>query len=152
MTVSIFSAAKRLCEKSGWSLTNLEIQKMCYLAHMFFMGRSGGTALVDGSFEAWDLGPVHPDLYHHVKEYRSSPIKEKAFRIHLSMSEDHDGIRFLDDAVTSLPRNRLVAITHWEEGAWAKNYRPGIKGIVIPNADILAEFRKRQDVADRSEQ
>ena len=122
------------------------MQKMCYLAHMFYLG-THGESLVDGQFEAWDLGPVHPDLYHLVKEFRAGAIGKRVFKPYSSMPDDHKGTRFLDEAVTDLPRNRLVAITHWEEGAWFKNYRSGIKGIVIPNDDILAEFRKRQDVA-----
>ena len=34
----------------------------------------------------------------------------------------------------------LVAMTHRQNGAWAKNYVPGIRSIVIPNADIIAEY------------
>ena len=148
--VSIFSAAKRLGKKSNWSLTNLEMQKMCYLAHMFYLGIHE-ERLVDGNFEAWDLGPVHPDLYHLVKGFRSDPIGKKIFQPYPPIPEGHNGIRFLDDAVTSLPRNKLVAITHWGEGAWFKNYRSGVRGIVIPNDDILAEFRRRQDAARSQE-
>ncbi|RWO77206.1 type II toxin-antitoxin system antitoxin SocA domain-containing protein [Mesorhizobium sp.] len=66
MTLHVLSAAKHLAKQSGWSLSNLELQKILYLAHMFYLGRTG-EPLVSGHFEAWDYGPVHPDLYHRVK-------------------------------------------------------------------------------------
>mgnify|MGYP006283548483 CR=1 FL=1 len=75
MTVSVLSAAKRLAARSGWTLSNLELQKILYLAHMVHLGRTDGAPLVHGLFEAWDYGPVHPDLYHRVKIFGSSPVK-----------------------------------------------------------------------------
>lgn len=38
MTVSVLAAAKRLAQRSNWSLSNLELQNILYLAHMFYMG------------------------------------------------------------------------------------------------------------------
>jgi uncharacterized phage-associated protein len=51
MAVSVASAAKRLCEKTGWTLSNLELQKILYIAHMFHLGETG-QPLVPGHFEA----------------------------------------------------------------------------------------------------
>lgn len=150
--VSIFSAAKRLCEKSGWSLTHLEIQKMAYLAHMFYMGEHDGAPLVSGTFEAWDFGPVHPALYHALKKYGAEIVGSEAFRAHPNVPDTHDGARLLDGAVDELPRERLVAITHWREGAWQKNYKPLVRGIKIPNSDIMEEYRKRQNAAAATRQ
>ena len=146
MAVSVLSAAKRLGGKSGWVLTNLQMQKMVYLAHMFYMGDNGGDLLVHGEFEAWAWGPVHPDLYHAVKHFNSNQIQAIAFQRYPSMPGGHLGIRYLDAAVDQLPRNRLVSITHWPEGAWRKNYRPTERGVIIPNSDILEEYRKRKNV------
>jgi hypothetical protein len=39
--------------------------------------------------------------------------------------------------------SELVALTHWQGGAWAKHYVPGIRGIVIPDRDIIAEYDAR---------
>ena len=143
MSVSILSAAKRLGERSGWTLTNLQMQKMSYIAHMFYLGETDGTPLVGGTFEAWDYGPVHPVLYHALKRYGAEPVDPKAFlRVH-KVPDEHPGARLLDEAVDILPRNKLVAITHWQEGAWAKNYQPYGRSELIPNADVLAEYRKR---------
>ncbi len=149
MTISIFSAAKRLCEQSDWTLSNLEIQKMAYISHMFYMGyHDEHEPLIGGVFQAWNYGPVNPDLYHALKRFGSDDIMPEALNFPADISDVHPGIKYLDSAVASLPRNRLIAITHWKHGAWRKNYRLGVRGIEIPNKDILEEFQTRKSRAD----
>jgi len=141
MTINVMSAAKRLAEKSNWCLTNLELQKIVYLAHMFYMGRNGGQPLVSGNFEAWDYGPVHPELYHRAKIFGSDKVKSFIF----SNTPDPSGSEraILDEAFASLghvPAGRLVNATHRKGGAWEINYKPGVRGIIIPNSDIVSEY------------
>ena len=148
MTVPVFAAAKRICERSGWSLSNLELQKLLYISHMFYLGRHD-EPLIQGYFEAWDYGPVQPNLYHRAKIFGSSPVGN-IFRFAEELG-DRAEARMLDEAVAELskaPPGRLVAITHWDMGAWAKHYVPGGRGIVIPNEDILLEYRDRERAAN----
>jgi len=76
MTISTFAAARRVCERSNWRVTNLAIQKILYLAHMGHMGENGGARLLASQFEAWDYGPVEPNLYHKVKFFGDGPIQD----------------------------------------------------------------------------
>ena len=146
MAVSVLSAAKRLGEKSQWTLTNLHMQKMVYLTHMFYMAEVG-SPLVRGQFEAWEFGPVHPELYHALKKYGSSLINAAALQRYPGVPDDGVEAKYLDAAAEQLPRNGLVSITHWSGGAWHRNYRPGVRGIVIPNEHIVDEYRKRKNGA-----
>lgn len=140
MTVSVLSAARRLGSRSGWTLSNLELQKLLYLAHMFYLGRTGAP-LVWGSFEAWDYGPVHPDLYHRAKVFGSNPVQDIFHGLtELPVGPERD---IIDEAYDSLGRvgaSRLVNATHRTGGAWERNYAPNARGRIIPNADILAEY------------
>lgn len=141
MTVPVFSAAKRLAKRSGWTLSNLELQKILYLAHMFHMGRTG-EPLVYGQFEAWDYGPVHPDLYHRVKVFGSDPVEDIFFDAE-EPSEGSAERSILDEAYDNLGKagaGRLVNATHRPGGAWDVNYIPGQRHCVIPNEDILSEY------------
>ncbi len=141
MPIPVLSAAKRMGHQSDWSLSNLEMQKVLYLAHMFHLGKHR-RALIPGFFEAWDYGPVHPTLYHKAKVFGKDPVKN----IFRSQQDVEDGTErsMLDEIVDmSLPSSRLVAITHWKEGAWYKNYHSGERGVIIPNDDILVEYSKR---------
>lgn len=144
MTVSTLSAAKRMCEKSGWSLSNLKLQKLLYIAHMFYMAENNGEPLISGRFEAWDYGPVVPGLYHFAKVFGSEPIEN----IFHGIPDLGDGpeAETLDEAVEKLGHaspGRLVAITHWDKGAWASYYQSGLRGAEIPNPAIIEEYNER---------
>ena len=147
MTVPVLSAAKRLCEKSDWTLTNLHVQKLLYIAHMFYMGQNEGEPLVTGHFEAWAFGPVHPKVYHAAKVCGSDPVEPYVFQSDESLEDGSMRVKYLDEAVEKLPLNQLVTITHWKKGAWRKNYRSYMRNIIIPNLDILEEYRERENVA-----
>src|SRR5690606_7691743 len=76
MTISVFSAARYLCEKSGWTLSNLQLQKLVYLAHMVHLGSvDREKGLIRERFEAWDYGPVSPALYSEARAFGSGSVK-----------------------------------------------------------------------------
>ena len=96
-------------------------------------------------FEAWDFGPVVPKLYHKVKAFGSGPVPN-VFWSEDDISDSDEG-DLIADVVVGLGGERsskLVAITHWEEGAWAQHYVPGLRGVVISNESIKAEYERRR--------
>jgi uncharacterized phage-associated protein len=139
-------AARKICEHGSWKITNLGLQKILYIAQMLFMGENNGARLVDTEFEAWDYGPVVSDVYRRVRMFGANPIQD----IFFIEPRPNDGLResHLHNVCTFLADKKpgeLVSITHWKDGAWAKNYRPGTLGIVIPDRDILDEYRRRTE-------
>lgn len=141
--ISALTAARHMCERRGWTLTNLELQKMLYLAQMMFMGKNNGERLLNGTFEAWDYGPVLPDVYREAKAYGRDPIRSLWFSAKL---HDEPRVAMLNEAVDELSKLRpaqLVNITHWKDGAWARNYVPNHRGIPIPDDHILDEYKRR---------
>lgn len=144
MAVSALSAGKTLCELRDWTLSNLEAQKILYIAHMFQLGRVG-RPLVNEAFEAWDYGPVVPDLYRRAKGFGSEPVRNVFHWIDAVSpgSEEYRSLQDVANATRSFTPGKLVSVTHWDQGAWARYYRPGIRGIVIPNEAIRKEYRDR---------
>lgn len=141
MTVPVLSAAQWLAHRSGWSLSNLELQKLIYIAHMFHLGRTG-EPLVTGQFEAWDYGPVHPALYHRVKVFGSDPVGNIFNDVpDVPKGPERDILNEAYDELGAAGPGVLVNATHRKGGAWATNYVPGAKGLIIPNTDILAEYQ-----------
>ena len=130
------------------------MQKIIYIAHMFHLGRKNNP-LVNGYFEAWDYGPVHPDLYHKAKVFGANHVKN-IFRTDPDLDDDMEEVETLKSTLNTVcdyTGARLVAITHWQNGAWYKNYRPGEKFIIIPDEDILEEYNTRKkDIARRAKQ
>ncbi|MGQ3016333.1 Panacea domain-containing protein [Phenylobacterium sp.] len=141
--MSVFSAARHLCERSGWTLSNLKLQKILFLAHMVHLGEKGEPLIREG-FEAWDYGPVSPDLYRRVRVFGSSPIRNIFHGDPPPRSQSR--IETLDeiyDQVGNWTAGQLVRTTHRRNGAWDKAYIPGAMGVPISNEDILQEYQDR---------
>lgn len=49
-------------------LTNLKLQKLLFYTQVFAIKRTGNV-LFDDAIEAWDYGPVVPDVYREYKSY-----------------------------------------------------------------------------------
>ena len=137
------SVAKRLLELSDWSLTNLKLQKLLYIAHMIWLGRTG-QPLIREAFEAWDYGPVCPVVYHRAKCFGARPVGNVFPDVpDLRDEEVEKLLREIVEVLGCESPGKLVAIAHWERGAWARNYIPGARGVRIPNEHIREEYRER---------
>jgi uncharacterized phage-associated protein len=101
--------------------------------------------LISESFEAWDYGPVVPDLYRRAKGFGKGPVRNVFHWIPKvpQDSPDYAVLREVEEATRGISPGRLVSITHWEDGAWARYYIAGSRGIRIPNSAILDEYRER---------
>ena len=72
--------------------------------------------------EAWDLGPVVPDAYHHYKKYGAQFIPgERTTDIYEIKENDRKVIAFVVSALSKYSTFQLVDITH-EQMPWKKNY------------------------------
>lgn len=143
MAITPLQVGKRLCERSGWTLTNLQLQKMAYIAHMLHMGALNGERLVTDPFQAWDYGPVSHSLYRHVKAFGADTIANVFHSIRSPQEGTETG--YLDavyDQVKDWTPGQLVAFTHRADGAWEQCYNPEERGITIPDEAILAEYRR----------
>ena len=153
MAINVLRAAKHLCMMSDWTLTNLELQKIIYICHMEFLGEED-EPLVEGEFEAWDHGPVHPKLYYKLKRFRASSVKKFIFKDikDLDSNKDRREIAILDEGARNFPHPsgpELIAITHRAGSAWDRVYEHDIKGIEIPNEYILQEYKDVKEEMDK---
>ena len=54
---NVFEVAKKICEAGNWEITNLQLQKMLYIAQVFYIGKHNhhlfrakfGIQFVDGT-------------------------------------------------------------------------------------------------------
>ena len=72
-------------------LTNLQLQKIIFFAHGTYLTQFN-SPLVINRFEAWEHGPVIPELYHALKQYGDRNIKSAVTRYDLE-SRIHDTAR-----------------------------------------------------------
>ncbi len=141
--MSAIDAAVTLAEASGWSLTNLQLQKLLYLGQMSYMGASGGQPIFAEDFQAWKLGPVLPSVYKIGRDYGSGPVRSLFHKGQLPPGAARDTLLEVYKDLKDKSAWDLVAITHWQGGAWYKNFMPGSSFTPIPKSDILDEYRAR---------
>ena len=133
------TVAKTIAKQLNWSVTNLQLQKMVYIAHMFYLGRTG-EELVKERFQAWDYGPVVPNLYDRLKMFGSDNVMN-VFRPETipEDSTEYSIVKEVVDHLKNYSAGKLVSITHRNEGAWAKHYIPRCN-VTIPTESIKQEY------------
>lgn len=146
MAARLDTVAKFVCEQSGWQISNLSLQKMLYLAQVEYHGEHAGERIVDTAFEAWNLGPVSPELYRKVKIFGADSVRDVFYDARRFREDDIRRSKLVDVCQRYLGKTpgELVKITHWDFGAWASKYEPNVRGIQITDADIAREYRNRQ--------
>jgi uncharacterized phage-associated protein len=72
---------------NGIFLTNLQLQKIVFFAHGTYLARYGAPLVVN-RFEAWEHGPVVPELYHSLKQHGDRPIKSLVSRYDLESGKN----------------------------------------------------------------
>lgn len=140
---NVFEVAEKICEAGNWEITNLQLQKMLYIAQVFYLGKHEHH-LFRAKFEAWDYGPVAPSVYHEFKIFGNKPIEKWAFPQFKEecSPEENAFIKKIVDLLVKLPSSTLVGLTHRNNTAWYNNYRPGAKDVEIPEEDMRKEFKE----------
>ena len=123
----------------GYDFDGLQLLKLAYIAHGFHLGVYG-TPLFAEKVEAWQYGPVIPELYHAYKHYGRQKIfdipVDAGRGLHLSAI---DSIEAAVDVYGDMPGIRLSALTHKDGTPWAEIYRPGRKNIEISN-NVIRDY------------
>lgn len=140
LSPNLAAVAKKICELGCWNVSNLRLQKLLYLCQMFSLGRTG-KPIINEQFEAWMYGPVIPQLYRKMKVFGASPVSDRFYEITPLQPDIESLIAEVCGALKDRSDAVLVASTHREGGAWAKNYNASARNVPIPNNDILDEYR-----------
>lgn len=120
----------------GYGVTNLKLQKLLYFVQAAFL-KIYEQACFTEDMQAWDMGPVVPEVYREFKRYGNRDIPtvteyegigydfsgEKTPFDDSVISEEHkEIIRFIVELFKDHAAFMLVDITH-KQNAWKKAYR-----------------------------
>ncbi|MXZ04074.1 MAG: DUF4065 domain-containing protein [Rhodothermaceae bacterium] len=143
--VSIFDAASYILENSPWTITQLELQKLLYLAQMIHLGEYG-SPIVAARFEAWEYGPVNRALYNETKKYGTDVLVSSSIpgNPQAIVARTHkEVLDYVIDRLSKMTAAELIQITHLEDGAWHKTFNPLYRSRDIPDRLIKAEYTAR---------
>lgn len=113
------------CIRNSLRLSNLRLQKILYFVQAEFL-ISEKHACFYNEIEAWDFGPVVPEVYNKYKIFGSSNI-EVAYSNDIESSIDfHDRTVIINviEACKQYSTYQLVSITH-SQSPWLDNYSKG---------------------------
>lgn len=136
-----------LARRGGEQLTLMQLIKLVYLAHgwsLAIVGRPLSATLP----QAWQYGPVFPQVYKAFKKFGSAPITElaidKVTGRDFSADFDDDEKRIIQsvyDSYGSMHAFRLSDIMHREGTPWTNTYKSSGQYSAIPNAIISEHFK-----------
>ena len=102
-------------EREG--ITNLKLQKVLYFAQAYYLAKLG-RALFSDKIEAWEYGPVIPNVYHTFKSKGSDPIINENDKSSIA-DEDKETLTKIWGTFGGYSASKLVDITHahtpWQE-------------------------------------
>lgn len=127
-------------ESVGDGISNLKLQKLVYYAQGFHLALHGGPLFAE-RIEAWEHGPVVPELYHHYKGHGAGNIPAPA----ASDPDDYDraSAELLDevyDVFGQYSAWKLRNMTH-EDRPWIDAYQNGERGRVISHVALRDYFK-----------
>ncbi|ELT0080957.1 type II toxin-antitoxin system antitoxin SocA domain-containing protein [Citrobacter portucalensis] len=111
-------------------ITQMQAQKLAYIAHGISLGHRGIGILSDPVC-AWRYGPVMPSLYHALKHYGKAPITQPIARNDDNLvSPDHDP--YINELVQNVfstygrfNAETLSEFTHRTGTPWEQTYSAG---------------------------
>ncbi len=133
------------------SVTHLKLQKLVYMAYgwatTYFQ-----VPLFNSRIEAWEDGPVIPDLWHEFKPFGDKPIKDgRSFEFDVKTGErripvvppndarTHEVLGLAWDLYGTDPAWKLVGRTHGPGTPWTETQRK-TPGSVIRHSIIATHF------------
>lgn len=143
--------------KQECAISNLKLQKLLYFIQGLFLATDGEPCFFN-KIEAWDFGPVVPDVYRHYRVFGSNniPYIEKYVDIKNHDFWNSETIRYDDRIIQEIDKykidlildlfkkysaTQLVNITH-QQAPWKNVYYSG-RNLEITNKSIKDYFTGR---------
>lgn len=122
------------CVRDRHPISNLQLQKILYFLQVGAI-RAGRGGVFGDDMEAWQFGPVVPNVYFQYGRYGAMPITDTYQDVSISPED-----QAILDPIIEEKRMRdaweLVEESHREGGPWSRNYGGSGTRNTIPFSDI----------------
>jgi len=153
----IGNAVLDVTDREGIKISNLALNKIIYFAHAWFLALYS-RPLLDSPFEAWQFGPVHPQVYRQMRRYKDGPVTGRLTRIDLDTGRDvaveprltveqSEHVERMSRFYGVRSASWLVAATHepgtpWDQ-VWSAAQERSVPGMVIPDELTRAYYQNK---------
>ena len=142
--LTVADAILKIAKVRGQQLTPMQLVKLTYIAHGWSLGLRGRD-LFRNRIEAWQYGPVIPDLYHATKAFGRAPIPLESVGDVSQVGVAPEDMQLLEGVYSKyghLDGIALSYLTHTAGTPWTQVYRHGVMHIDIPDDLIARHYRE----------
>lgn len=142
--LNVADAILKIAKKKNKTLTPMQLMKLTYIAHGWSLGLRD-IDLFKNRIEAWQYGPVIPDLYHATKSYGRNPMPLDKVGDPEAISVSDEDRQFLEEIYEKYGHFDGIALsylTHQSGTPWSMVYKPGRYNIEIPDEIIQQHYRE----------
>lgn len=141
----IAKAFLSFAKKESVGVSPMKLLKLTYIAQGYSLGFFG-KPLFNSVIEAWQFGPVIPELYHVIKRYGTHSVDLDTIELYAESKLTEKDEKFLK-AIWNFykPYSGLVlsSKTHQEGSPWANTYKPGVRNLEIDNTVIEKYYKSK---------
>jgi len=144
--VTIANRFIELAKRDRIPLTNMQLQKLVYIAHGWALALLG-QPLIKDLVEAWQYGPVIPSLYHNLSKYGAGTVDEPIpFLGGGKLTPNEEAlIESVWKSYGQMSGFKLSTITHQENTPWSRAVKFSGLRSVIPDRFIAEHYRQLYD-------
>lgn len=145
---SAANAFLELARRDEKSLTNMQLQKLVYIAHGYSLAKLR-QPLFHNNIHAFKFGPVIPNLYKTLSQYGAGEVRDYISTDEPPISEDSQKMEIIREVwqdYGDLSGFELSDLTHRKGTPWSETWRDNQYGII--SDDLIAEYY-RQDLYER---
>ena len=130
-----------LCIEEGNPVSNLQLQKIMYITHLYYFRNHKAKLITDLPFEAWRLGAIIERVYYkYFYIYAANPIINKE-ELDPNVEQKIKNLN-LDQVIINLSNYNFYELVKYvceKEGAWDKTYQNGLGNREIISDKLIEE-------------
>lgn len=129
------------CSATNRSISNLKLQKILYFIQAEFLVSKNLPCFTE-EIQAWDFGPVVPDVYFTYRMFGSAniPCIGRTRASQIISPRDREVLDDIIDECSRYSASALVELTH-NQTPWIKAYEPGRNNEISPES-IKSYFKE----------
>jgi len=131
----------RLARSEGKSLTNMQLQKLVFLAQGYALALLGRPVYYQNT-HAWQWGPVVPKLYKALQSYGSGIVTQDIpSEDELTEGEEMEIVRGVWDGYKQYTGSQLSNLTHKPGSPWSSTWEKERFAVIPP--ELIGSYYKQ---------
>lgn len=140
---SVANAFLDLARRNGKLLTNMQLQKLVYIAHGYCLAKLR-QPLFYNNIHAFKWGPVIPNLYKTLNKYGRGEVKDYILTNEPPVGEDSQEMEIIKEVweeYGQMSGPEMSDLTHRKGSPWSVTWRMNQFGVI--SDELIAEYYRR---------